>query len=201
MSVDDRLRASLTSRANDFGPQVEDALDRVRARGRRERWRNGAVGVVASAAAAAAIVGTVTALDLFRESESPTVTRPTESASTSVDPRVPPLRGTITAEIDRPATLAGRWALDLLGNGDIEVSAPTRIDLDVSRAVFTADGTSFRTSLFGDDLCAGAGTGIYEWLRIGDRIEFRPLSDSCAARTRFFEDATWTASTATTPRG
>jgi len=200
MSVDDRLRSSLTDRADAFVPHVEDALDRVRARGRRERWRASAVGVVASAAAVAAVVGTVTALDVFGESENPTVTRPAESTSSAVDPRPAALRGPITAVVEEPGPLAGRWVLDLKGNGSIRASTPAGVDPDVSGAVFTADGTSFRTSLFGEDLCAGAGSGIYEWLRVGDRIEFLPLSDTCRARARFFERATWTLSTATTAR-
>jgi hypothetical protein len=201
MSVDERLRSALRDQADAFGPQVEDALDRVRARGRFERWRGAAVAVAASAAAVAAIAGAVVALDGPRQEDAPPVEQPTASASgTATDGPQAPLRGTITADVDQPGALAGPWTLQLNGNGSIDASPPPEFGGEVSGPVFTADGNSFRTSLFGDDLCAGDGSGIYSWLRVGDRIEFTALSDTCADRARFFTDSTWTVSTGTAAR-
>lgn len=200
MSVDDRLRTALRDQADAFVPQVEESLDRVRARGRRERWRTSVVAVAASAAAAAAVVGAVMALDLSRPQEAPLVERPTASATDPVtDAPEAPLRGTITSNVERPDALAGRWSLRLNGNGSIDVSPPAGFGGDLSGSAFTADGTSFRTSLFGNGLCADDGTGIYNWLQVGDRIEFQTVSDTCAARARFFGESAWAVSTDAAP--
>lgn len=199
MSVDDRLRGALSAQAEAFAPRVEDALDRVRVRSRRERWRNAAVGMAASAAAVAAVVGSVVALDGIWTQEPPTVGRPSPSITTATD-TAPALRGSLTGDVVQPDVLAGRWTLQLNGNGSMGVSPPPGFGGEVSGPVFTADGSSFRTMLFGEDRCAGHGTGIYDWLRVGDRIEFDTVSDTCATRTRFFAGSTWTVSTGTTPR-
>jgi hypothetical protein len=196
MSVDERVRGALRDQADAFVPQVEDALDRVHARGRRSRWRGAAVAVAGSAAAVAAIVGAMAALDESPHDGATSTEQPATSVSaTETDTPIPPLRGTITADVDQPVVLAGRWTLRLNGNGSIDASPPTGFGGEVSGSVFTADGSSFRTTLFGDDLCAGDGSGIYSWLRVGDQVEFQALSDTCAARSSFFADSTWTVST------
>jgi hypothetical protein len=199
MSVDERLRHALRDQADAFVPQVEVALDRVHARGRRSRWRGAAVAVAGSAAAVAGIVGALAALDESPNEDATRTDQPATSvAGTRTDTPPAPLRGTITADVDQPGVFSGRWTLRLNGNGSIDVWPPPDFSGEVSRPVFTADGGSFRTSLFGDDVCVGDGTGIYSWLRVGDQIEFQALSDSCAARARFFADSTWTVSTGPT---
>lgn len=196
MSVDDRLRSALRDQADSFTPQSETALDRVHARGRVERWRSAAVAMAGSAAAVATIAGAVLALDGARVGDAPPADGPTAPPSGTATSSSPaPLRGRITGDVTRPDALAGRWTVRLNGNGTIDVSPPVRFDGEVSRPWFTADGTSFRTTLFQDDFCTGAGTGIYSWLRVGDQIDFQTVSDTCAARARFLADSTWTVST------
>jgi hypothetical protein len=198
MSVDDRLRSALRDQADGFVPQVEESLDRVRARGRRERWRTSAVVVAAPVAAAAAVAAAVLAVDVPRQQDPLPVDRPTASVTDSATDAPPaPLRGTIIGAVERPDALAGRWSLELNGNGSLDVSPPAGFGGDLSGSAFTADGTSFRTSLFGRDLCAEDGTGIYSWLRVGDRIEFQTVSDTCAARARFLTQTAWAPSTGT----
>lgn len=191
MSVDARLRGTLRDQADAFTPHVEDALDRVRARGRLDRWRGSVVAVAASAAAAAAIAGAVVALVAPRQQGAP-LERPTASAT---DTRQAPLRGMITADVHQPDALSGRWTLKLNGNGSIDVVPPPGLAGGATGALFTADSTSFRTTLFQSGLCTSDGTGIYDWLRVGDRIEFQVVSDTCDARSRFLEDSAWWVST------
>lgn len=203
MSVDDRLRSALREQANSFLPPVETALDRVHARGRIERWRGAAVAMMASAGAAVAIFGALAMLDGPGEDDAPPpLEQPTGSPSgTATDTPQPPLRGSITGDVKQPAELAGRWTIRLNGNGTMDVTPPAGFAGVVSGALFTADSTSFRTTLFQADLCSGDGTGIYDWLRVGERIEFQVVSDTCDGRSRFFEDSAWSLSTGAGARG
>lgn len=198
MPVDDRLRSALRDQADGFVPQVEESLDRVRARGRRERWRTSAVVVAAPVAAAAAVAAAVLAVDAPRQEDLLPLDRPTTSVTDSAtDAPTAPLRGTVIGDVERPEALAGRWSLQLNGNGSIDVSPPAGFGGDLTGLAFTADGTSFRTSLFENGLCGKHGTGIYSWLRVVDRIDFETVSDTCAARTQFFANTVWAASTGT----
>jgi hypothetical protein len=112
-----------------------------------------------------------------------------------------PLRGALDGVVTTPADLAGAWALQLDGNGTMRVTPPRGYGGIVDGSVFSADAVSFRTTLFQADRCAAQGTGIYTWLAVGSRIEFRVVSDRCAERADFLESATWTMSTATGARG
>ncbi len=197
MSVDDRLRGALRDQADAFVPPVETALDRVRARG--ARWRSATAALVAAAAVAAIVaIGGVWAVaeldgqDALPPAESPMAPEsPTRAAADDATS----LRGPIRAEVPGPAALAGTWKLTLHGNGTMDVAPPAGYDGDVSGALFTADTASFRTTLFGRDVCRGDGTGIYSWLRVGERIEFQGVSDTCADRSAFFENSPWVVST------
>jgi hypothetical protein len=195
MSVDDRLRNALRDQADSFVPPVETALDRVRARG--ERWRNATVTLAASAAAAIAIGGVWAVSELNGQDALQPARTPTAPASptSAAEGDASPLRGTITADVAQPPALTGTWTLTLNGNGTMDVEPPADHQGDVSGALFTADTTSFRTRLFEGDRCRGDGTGFYTWLRVGRRIEFQAVSDTCADRTTFFENATWAVST------
>ena len=195
MSVEERLRSALRDQAEAFVPPVETALDRVRARG--GRWRAVTIALAASAAAAVAVVGVWAVAEMTGEDAIPT-TVPTAPASPTgaAEDDGSPLRGSIRADVAEPAALAGAWTLTLNGNGTMDVTPPPGFAGDVSGALFTADRTSFRSTLFGSDLCSGDGTGIYDWLRVGDRIEFHVLSDACDARSRYFADSSWSVSTA-----
>jgi hypothetical protein len=106
-----------------------------------------------------------------------------------------PLRGRITADVTEPAALAGTWTLTLNGNGTMDVEPPAGYEGGVSTALFTASSTSLRTRLFQEDLCRDDGTGFYSWLRVAERVELQEVSDTCADRSTFFENATWVVST------
>lgn len=199
MSIEERLRAGLEDHAAEFAPRVEETLDRVRVRGRRYRAATAALGVAASAAAVAAIAGAVVALDGFRVGSVPPANPANRSSATASDPATDPaqaaLYGTLTAEIDDPGVLAGRWRLRLDPDGNIDVSPPTRFRQRLDGAAYTSDASTFRTILFGSGLCADHGSGIYTWIRVGPEVVFRTVSDTCPARERFFADSTWTVST------
>jgi hypothetical protein len=200
MSVDDRLRSALRDQADGFLPPVESALDRVHARGRR---RQSATLTLAASAAGAVIVGgawavsTVVAEDPLSPAETPTAPA---SPTVGTENGARPLRGQISADVGRPTGLAGTWTLTLNGNGTMDVEPPDRHEGDVSGALFTADSTSFRTRLFQHGRCRGDGTGLYTWLRVGPRIEFQEVSDTCTDRRTFFEAATWVLSTGSASR-
>jgi hypothetical protein len=196
MSVDDRLRDSLSKQADTHVPAVEDALDRLHARARRERWRTAGLAVATGAAAvvAAVVVGTTIG----------------SGPSPSPDPVVPPpspeetlapLRGRIVGDVVRPASLSGTWTLDLAGNGTLEVTAPPRLGRSEEVAAFTVDGSSFRTTLFGAGPCRDSGTGIYEWARVGDVVTFTTLSDDCVTREQLLVRTRWSLSTEPPARG
>lgn len=194
MSVEDRLRSALRDQADDFLPPVESALDSVHARGRRRQ--RASITLAAAAAGAVVMGGAWTVSTLLAEDRPSPAGTPTAPASpTGGTDGAVPLRGQIRADVGRPTGLAGNWTLTLNGNGTIDVEPPVRHEGHVSGALFTADTTSFRTRLFEDDRCRGDGTGLYTWLRVGPRIEFQELSDTCADRRAFFETATWVLST------
>lgn len=195
MSVDERLRSALRNQAESFAPPVETALDTVRARGARRRSATVALG--AAAAAAIAIGGAWAVSELSGEYAllpAETATAPA-SPTSAAEGDASPLRGQITADVADPTALTGTWTLTLNGNGTMDVAPPTGFEGDVSGALFTADTTSFRTTLFQNDVCRGEGTGIYTWLRVGERIEIQEVTDTCTGRTAFFENATWVVST------
>lgn len=197
MSVDERLRSAMADQARSFEPSVDSALSDVRARGRRTSWRRG-LPLIAAAAVAAAVAGTLTWLEPGRlevVGDPP----PATTMSPSVQPSAP-LRGALSAEVTVTG-LVGAWRLQLNGNGTIDVEPPESHLGVVSGAAFTSDGDTFRTTLLGGDECAGMGTGIYGWLAVGDTVEFTVVSDPCRIREAFFTEPDWSMSTEPSPRG
>lgn len=204
MSVDERLRAALTEQADTVAPEVDVALDLVRDRGHAIRRRGAALGLVAAAAAAAVVAGLVGWTDLGRSPRDlpagvPSSSAPAVAPTRGANPTA--LRGGLDGVVTTPAELAGRWTIRLNGNATLDVLAPEGYDGVVTGALYTADRSTFRTTVFGADLCAGEGTGIYRWLAVGERVEFEEVSDPCATRAAFFEDSVWTVSTAAGSRG
>lgn len=197
MSVDDRIRSALREQADVFDPSPEIALLSVRNSGRRARW--GAASVAAAAAAVVVVAGVAG----WNRLQPPAGTGPADQPTSASDPATtsPPLRGLVRGDVTKPPDLAGHWALRLNGNGSLDVEPPAAFAGELAGALFTADGDTFRTTLFQRDRCLGEGTGIYTWLAVGDRIAFEVVSDPCRARARFFEESDWTVSTGDLPGG
>lgn len=185
MSVDDRLRQGLGANAATFDPGVETSLDAVRRRGRRAgRARMARAGGMVVAAAAAAVLVTVVVRPVVLEDRSPapSVSAPSPTAE---------LFSRYAADVTRPRSLAGRWAIELSGNGSAIVTPPDGYAGVVSGTIFTADRARLRINLFAQDVCAEPGNGEYVWSRDGDRLVLAVSNDSCEARTRFFSDNEW----------
>ncbi len=185
MSVDDRLRHGLGANATAFEPEVETSLDAVRRRGRRAaRARLArAGGLVVAAAATAVLVAVVVRPGVPDDrSPAPPVIAPSPTAE---------LFNRYEADVTRPRSLAGRWGLELTGNGSATVTPPDGYAGVVSGTIFTADRARLRINLFAQDVCADLGNGEYAWSREGDRLVLAVSNDSCAARTRFFSDNEW----------
>jgi hypothetical protein len=93
--------------------------------------------------------------------------------------------------VTAPAGLKGAWTLDLRPDGRIDVTPPHGYSGVLSGVLFSSTATEFRTTLFQEDLCAGAGVGTYEWSRTSDGITFVAVSDSCAVRNTYLSQNTW----------
>ena len=185
MSVDDRLRQGLDANARAFEPEVETSLHDVRRRDRRARrtrmTRSG--GMVVATAACAALVAVAVRAGLPEDRPpAPSVPAPSPTAE---------LFSSYEADVTRPQRLAGRWGLELRGNGSVLVSPPDGYAGVVSGTLFTADRARLRINLFAQDACADLGNGEYAWTREGDRLVLAVSNDSCEARTRFFSDNEW----------
>lgn len=185
MSVDDRLRQGLGANASTFEPAVETSLDAVRRRGRRAGHARmaRAGGLAAAAAAAAALVAVVVRPEVV---EDRSTAPPVAATSPTAD-----LFSRYEADVTRPRSLAGRWTLELSGNGSAIVTPPDGYAGVVSGTIFTADRERLRINLFVQDVCADVGNGEYAWSRDGDRLVLAVSNDSCEARTRFFSDNEW----------
>lgn len=183
MSVDDRLRQGLSANAVTFEPGVETSLDAVRRRGRRaSRARMVRAGGLAAAAAAFLVAIVVRPGVLEDRSPAPSVPVPSSTAD---------LFNRYEAEVTRPRSLAGRWAVELSGNGSAIVTPPDGYAGVVSGTIFTADRARLRINLFAQDVCADLGNGEYVWSRDNDRLVLALSNDLCEARTRFFSDNEW----------
>lgn len=202
MSVEERLRLALQDQAVTVQPDVETALAGVHARGGAVRSRRAALAGAGVAASVAAVVGAVVWAGPFGREAGPPAGGPTRSAvPTDRPPGVLPLRGVIEGAVTDPPELAGSWSLRLNGNATLDVVAPQDYPGVLAGALYTADRSSFRTTLFQSDVCSADGTGIYTWLAVGDRVEFTVVSDPCGDRARFFEESVWTVSTEQGPQG
>ena len=72
------------------------------------------------------------------------------------------LFGSYQADVTRPQRLAGRWGLELRGNGSVVVTAPAGYAGVVSGTIFTADRSRLRINLFAQDVCSDLGNGEYD---------------------------------------
>lgn len=182
MSVDDRIRAGLSANAAAFQPVVESSLDAVRGRGRRGRGARVTVatGLVAAASAAVLVLAWPDA------SEQPSPVSPVPSPTSE-------LFGRYESEVTQPGRLAGHWVLEFDGNGTLLVTPPDRYTGVVSGTLFTADGTTLRTNLFAQDVCADLGNGDFSWTREGLRLALAENDEPCAARGQFFTGNAWVA--------
>lgn len=182
MSVDDRLRQGLGANAKALQPEVEASLDSVRRRGRRAgRARTG---VLVAAAAAVVALATVAVRNGLPKDLSPDPSMSAPSLTAGLFSRY-------EADVTRPPSLAGRWDVELRGNGSALVTPPDGYAGVVSGTIFTADRARLRINLFAQDVCADKGNGEYTWFRQGDRLVLTVSNDSCDARIRFFSDNQW----------
>lgn len=182
MSVDDRLRAGLSANATAFHPAVESSLDEVRGRGRRGRSKR--IGVAAGLVAAASAV--VLVVSWPDPSEQPEPSTPAPSPTSE-------LFGRYESEVTQPGRLAGHWVLEFDGNGTVVVTPPSTYAGVVSGTLFTADGTTLRTNLFAQDVCADLGNGEFSWTREGARLALAEHDEPCASRGQFFTENAWIA--------
>lgn len=185
MSIDDRLRAGLAANAMTFQPAVESSLDEVRARGRRRRATRVAVAAALVAAASASVL--VVALPHESDQLPPAALDTAPSPTTEVF-------GRYEADVTQPSRLAGHWGLEFVGNGTVLVTPPDGYAGVVSGTLFTADGTTLRTNLFAQDVCADLANGEFSWSREGPRLMLKEGQDACTARIRFFTENDWVAS-------
>lgn len=180
MSVEDRLRAGLRAQAESWDPPVEASLVRVRRRLVRRR-----VGVVMLAAAAAAVVvGGI--LGLLPQGGLTGV--PVEPAAGAP---VQPAAGRYFSTVASPTSLGGDWSLNLRPDGRVDVTAPPSYSGIVSGVLFSSTATEFRTTIFQEDVCAGAGVGSYTYARTTTGITFVAVDDTCTARKTFLAANTW----------
>jgi hypothetical protein len=192
MSLEHRLREGLASNAEDFNPAVERRLAAVVSRRRRRQWlRRGALAVAVVSVLA---IGVVLAPGLFggsprtfRVDAGPTVSADTGQVLTGTyTTMVPPTTGVVTHK-----ALAGRWTLTLRPDGTLAIAPPPAYSGVLSGALFTSTPTSFRSSVFGQDLCSGVGIASYRWTRSGSALRFTVSDDRCTGRVAVFTSATW----------
>jgi hypothetical protein len=116
MSLDDRVRAGLEANAVDFLPEFEARLARVHARLRRRRALQAST-VVASVAAAVAVVAIVGSPRLLTDREEP-VPQPTVTTTAPSEPRIPDSSWSRTlteADADRAGIPPGNPLLEEFG--------------------------------------------------------------------------------------
>ena len=186
MSGESRLRSALADQAAAFEPSVESSLESVRRRAGRPRpslrW--------ALAAVAASVLLIMAGIAIARFT-GPVRAEPARAASPSGQSLV----GRLTASVTAPPGLAGDWILNLHADGTTDVTAPAEYPGVLSATLFSSESSSFRTTLFQQDICTTAGIGSYRWTHVGDEIRFTVASDSCAERRDFFTANRWTLST------
>lgn len=189
MSVEERLRRSLTTRADQLLPVVETPLERVLRRYRR-RHRFKVASTIAAAVVAVLVAGM--GVDAVRTS----VTRPGPAAPTSTaTPFVDPaerLLGEYVVDAPRtsrgPADMAGRWTITL-SVGGMTVVGPPAYAFPTSGGSWEAGASTLRTNIFlASPGCQRTATssGVYRWTQIGDRLSFTIVEDACAPRRTLF---------------
>jgi hypothetical protein len=180
MSVEDRLRRALRDQAESWDPLVEASLLRV-----RRRWvrRRVGVAVLATAAAVAVIVGILGLRP--QEGLAGVPADPAGSSPSQV------AVGRYVSTVASPTPLAGDWVLNLRPDGRIDVTAPPGYAGVLSGVLFSSTATTFRTTLFQEDVCAGAEVGSYTYTRTSTGITFVAVDDACASRKTFLSTNTW----------
>ncbi len=187
MSVDDRIRDGMIANATAHQPAVESSLDKVRERGRRAQTRR--VVMAAGSVAAGSVAAVAAAVLILASSNAPDRTEPATPAPSATSA----LFGRYQADVTSPDQLAGHWVLEFGGNGTITVIPPEGYAGVVSGTLLSADGTTFRTNLFEQDVCAYLGNGEFRWTREEGRLALRVGHDPCAPRRTFFTGNRWVA--------
>ena len=188
MSVDERLRIGLSRNALGFDPDVETLLESTlaRRRGRRVRWAGAAVGVLAAACAATALV-----VSVWWPGDRSLPNVPAEGTTSSVT-----LEGRFAGEVAAlPAapSVAGRWVLEFKPQGVLAVSAPPAYPGVVSGVLYAVERGELRTDLFSQDLCSGKPLGRYTVTGTVTELTLTTVDDSCPQRVAVLAGTTWTA--------
>jgi hypothetical protein len=173
-------RADQTARADILAGLVD-----VTRRGRRARVvRRRAFVAVAAVALAAVPVVSVVALGQLRDerrdlpASSPAAILGTYSAD-------------VTAAVAGTTGVAGRWTLDLRGDGTLGVVAPKGYTGISTGFHYSISGDRVRVDLFTQDLCTGQPVGTYTWHRDATGLHLNTVNDPCLARATLLAARTW----------
>jgi hypothetical protein len=195
MSLDRRLRDGLSMLAAQVEPDVDRHLHLARRKARRAvvRWRAGAALALAGALAASIIVAD--SLSGWRGRSLPPAGQPATTPSSTTENTA--IAGTYTRAVPAGGAdvathqLAGRWTLALRSDGSATVTAPAAFTGVLSGVLFNAQGNTFRTNLFVQDVCSNLPMATYRWIRMGNRLALTPVDDQCAGRVAVLASDAW----------
>jgi hypothetical protein len=200
MSLDRRLREGLGRITAGIDPDVDWHLRRaVRDARRRVALRRAGAALAVAAAIIASVVLGPRALDaLSSVTRPPPAGQPTPTVAAPTTLGNQAIAGTYrrTVPADDPDAqsnrLAGRWTIQLRGDGTMAVTAPAGFTGVLSGSQFQVQADTFRTTLFIQDLCSNLPVPTYRWTRVGDRLTFTPIDDRCGARVTVLASGPWT---------
>ncbi|MDP9185113.1 MAG: hypothetical protein M3O29_05545 [Actinomycetota bacterium] len=189
MSVDGRLRNGLSRDASAVNVDVDNFLDDVVRRGRRQRRvrRIGAVAITLAMIVAMVVVAP-TVRDAIRDhTKQPAVPQPPGAIEGTYAVRI------VSRDTSGPATsdLAGLWQFTLRGDGLLTAQGPPAASVSTSSTRYHVAGDQIFTTAFQSGTCSGVG--VYRWSREGSTLVFTLVSDTCAVRVTLFTARPWEA--------
>jgi hypothetical protein len=193
MSLDRRVREALEREADEVQPDVARHLEATITRAER-RDRPGAVGLLAGAAVAVALLALLSRLPLGPVDDGIGARSPSPAPSPSA---VAPVVGAWTATLG-PETapidglhLGGTWTLVIAVDGTLHLTAPA--GFEGSRPTghaWSVAGDRWTTDLWYNDY--GHATGSYAWARSGAELRLTGSDDPCAIRRTLLTAGPWT---------
>ncbi|MFI5100261.1 MAG: hypothetical protein ACHQE5_07070 [Actinomycetes bacterium] len=173
-------RAGETGRAD-----VLAGLVGVTSRGRRARVVRRRTFLTGAALALAAIpLASVVVLGQLRN-------EPQQSPATSPDAILGTYSADVAADPAGTTGFAGRWTLDLHGDGTLDVLPPKGYTGISTGFHYSTAGVQVRVDLFAQDLCTGKTIGTYTWHRDADGLQLTTINDSCSGRVALLAGRTW----------